>query len=58
MGGPAFGYKGPINVGVHYGPIYQMFAFRLFDLPSEDLHDCHQGQRRGTIGRRGNYRHR
>jgi hypothetical protein len=37
MGGPAFGYSGPINMAVYYDTLYQTFVFRPFDIPSGTL---------------------
>jgi hypothetical protein len=38
MGGPAFGYNGPISVVVWYDTIYQTFCFVPFEIPEGTLH--------------------
>ena len=38
MGGPAFGYTGPINMAVYYDTVYQTFVFKPFEIPSATLH--------------------
>jgi hypothetical protein len=38
MGGPAFGYTGPVNMAVYYDTLYKTFAFVPFEISGAGLH--------------------
>jgi hypothetical protein len=38
IGGPAFGYAGPVNLAVYYDTLYQTFVFVPFEIAASSLH--------------------
>jgi hypothetical protein len=38
IGGPAFGYTGPVNMAVYYDTLYQTFVFVPFEIATSSLH--------------------